>query len=190
MIEILFNWLSFFWDIFSYIGKIIKIISPRNYYRISFKRKMKPIIEDFQDCLDSMKSCSLILMINKIDKKEIPEKTRIELEWQSKISALLEKRLEFFKRSINHLDIGYLPEILDEFAYILNETHDIFRSFYTSIENQSDIVKMLKADDSGYPTFKKIYDKTTNSFENLCNEASVKLKKEIRTHKFTGLPEF
>jgi len=190
MIEILLNWLSFFLGIFSYLGKIIKFISPRNYYRISFKRKMKSIIEGFQNCLDSTKSCSLIYIINKMDKKDIPEKTRIELQWQCKIVSLLEKRLGFFKRSINHLDIGYLPEIFYEFAYILWETHDIFKSFHTSIENQTDIIKELKADDSGYPTFKKIYDKTTSSFENLCDEAFVKLKKEIKTHKFTGLPEF
>jgi predicted Rossmann fold nucleotide-binding protein DprA/Smf involved in DNA uptake len=142
-------------------------------------------MERFSNCLEYEKTCSLITLIGKTERKV----SNSSLSIQRKRAEILRDWFVFFKGRVDSTYLKNTEDLLDEFAFIVIRVHDIFRDLYKVLDKQDQqTIQQMKKDEYGYPTFKKIYHETTNELEKLYQEASERLK-EIKTRSFLALPE-
>jgi hypothetical protein len=175
--EILINLSSLLYE------RVGKFIFAKTRCRIICRRRLQIIVEKFSDCIEYNKTCSLTSLISGIQQKINNPLLSVQLEK----ARLLREWFNFYKNRINSIHLKNTKNLFDEFAAILITTHAIFREFTGPLDES--LSQKLRRDEFGYPTFRKIYDETTNDFEKLCREVSEELK-EIRKWSFLALPGF
>jgi hypothetical protein len=178
-----------------------------------FKNKLRLIVDGFSDCLDYRKTCSLRYLIgdiqrlyssqprtlaNLINESNI-EKVLKRAQKENSLSFLIDEAdllwnwYKFYKNRINSVTPSYLPELFNEFGFILIRTLRIFEKtmgvLKTAVEIfNKDYIGEFKMNQYGYPLFKQIFSTTTNEFSKLTQEAAQKLQ-GIRTWSVMALPE-
>lgn len=168
--------------------RIGKHIFPNLRLRHKYKQELNDIVDYFDDAMHSQrKTCSLYTIINNINSTDTLKRTQIKC--QAKNALILEKWYSSLKSKLNSTNLKQITQYYDEFARILYQTHDIFREFSQTIQDEEEIIKRLRKNDAGYPLFEKIYNETTKDFEKITKQASYKLKKEYRDYKFSALPK-
>jgi len=148
--------------------------------RITYKKKLKDIVEGFEDCADYHKSCSLISMIGEAQRQIPSDKISIQLEK----AKMLGEWFTFFKNEIDFTYLKYTSELLREFSFILIASHAIFKDFLSILKEYENLLQQLKRDENRYPTFKRLYTTTITDLEKLYKEF-----KEIEPRSFSSLPE-
>lgn len=149
-----------------------------------FKKKLKLIVDGFSNCLDYNKTCSLLSLIGDI--QELHHSEERYLSCAHNETSLLRDWYTFYKGRIDSADSSYVPELFNEFGFILIHLRRIFKKVIKGLNEDS--IRNLKMNSYGYPLFKQIFTTSADEFSKLTQEASRKLK-GVREWSIIVLPE-
>lgn len=177
-------WRELGFDLFGRLfqNNIGRFIFPKTRKRFHYKERLKFIVYGFQDAVAYHKTCSLINVIGIANKGKANTPSSFYLE----NANLLRDWTFSFQGRIETTYLSYTSKLFEEFELILVKVHNIFREF--SRQLNEDLISELKSNGSGYPTFKRIYNKTIDEFEKLSQEASKEFS-EIKKCTMLALPE-
>ena len=168
-----------------YLGKYI---FPKTKIRWKYKDKLIEISDDFNEAMDTeRRSCSLSAVLEGARRADNAE--NIKIQCQKEKAMILEKWYASFRHNLSSANHKNISKYFKEFAEILKQTQAIFRDFSQVVRDDTEVIKTLKMNDTGYPYFEKIYNRTISELEKLSKEASKKLKGEFRDYHFNPLPK-
>jgi len=169
----------------SYIGKYF---FPKTKRRWKYKDDLIEISDYFSEAMDTWgKSCSLSAVLE--DARRVDNAEDVKIQCQKEKALILEKWYASFRHNLSSANPKNISKYFEEFAEILRQTQAIFRDFSQTVRDETEVIKRLRMNDSGYLYFEKLYNRTISDLEKLSEEASKTLKGEFKDYRFNPLPK-